>query len=152
MMNRRTFNRTLATLAGVAAFPKIFRADPSGHPSNSLATVDTHAHIFQRGLKLASSVRYVPDYDAPLADYLRQLDANGLAKGVLVQPSFLGTDNSYLIAALRQQPVRLRGIVVVDPRFPRMSWPSWPARGRWAFGSTSLAPSCRTWPPRPGRR
>ena len=114
-MNRRTFNRTLATLAGVAALPKFFRGDPRVNFSNSPATVDTHAHIFQRGLKLASSVRYVPDYDAPLADYLRQLDANAVAHGVLVQPSFLGTDNSYLVAALQQQPARLRGVVVVDP-------------------------------------
>ena len=34
---------------------------------------------------------------------------------MLVQPSFLGTDNSYLVAALKEQPQRLRGVVVVDP-------------------------------------
>ncbi len=114
-MNRRSFNRTLATLAGVAALPEFLRGEPRANSSNSSATVDTHAHIFQRGLKLASSVRYVPDYDATLADYLRQLDAHAVSKGVLVQPSFLGTDNSYLVAALKQQPERLRGVVVVDP-------------------------------------
>ncbi len=79
------------------------------------AGVDTHAHIFRRGLPLAAGRRYAPDYDAPLGDFLRQLDANGIACGVLVQPSFLGTDNSYLLAALKEQPERLRGIVVVEP-------------------------------------
>lgn len=81
-----------------------------------MAAIDTHAHIFQRGLRLANVRRYAPDYDATLADYLGMLDRNGIARGVLVQPSFLGTDNSYLLAGLRSSPGRLRGIAVVDPK------------------------------------
>ncbi|MGY4480486.1 hypothetical protein [Bradyrhizobium sp. USDA 3364] len=53
--------------------------------------IDTHAHVFHRGLKLAPGRRYAPDYDAPLALYLQQLDQNSITNGVLVQPSFLGT-------------------------------------------------------------
>lgn len=34
---------------------------------------------------------------------------------MLVQPSFLGTDNGFLLAALRAHPDRLRGIAVVAP-------------------------------------
>ena len=34
---------------------------------------------------------------------------------MLVQPSFLGIDNSYLLAALARHPDRLRGIAVVAP-------------------------------------
>ena len=34
---------------------------------------------------------------------------------MLVQPSFLGTDNGFLLAALRAHPSRLRGIAVVAP-------------------------------------
>lgn len=78
-------------------------------------TIDTHAHVFRRDLKLAPGRRYAPDYDAPLALYLEQLDRNGMTNGVLVQPSFLGTDNSYLVACLKQASGRLRGIAVVDP-------------------------------------
>ena len=81
---------------------------------NSMA-VDTHAHIFERGIKIAAVHRYVPTYDATLAQYLSELDAHGLTHGVLVQPSFLGTDNSYLLSALRKVPNRLRGVIVVDP-------------------------------------
>jgi predicted TIM-barrel fold metal-dependent hydrolase len=77
--------------------------------------LDTHAHIFRRDLNIASSARYIPQYDAGLEDYLRELDIHGISHGVLVQPSFLGTDNSYLLAALRLHPNRLRGIVVVEP-------------------------------------
>jgi predicted TIM-barrel fold metal-dependent hydrolase len=83
-----------------------------------MAAIDTHAHIFQRGLKLANVRRYAPDYDATLADYLGMLDRHGIARGVLVQPSFLGTDNSYLLSGLQSCAGRLRGIAVVDPDVP----------------------------------
>jgi predicted TIM-barrel fold metal-dependent hydrolase len=83
--------------------------------AQSAAPADCHAHIFRRGLKLADVRRYAPDYDATVMDYLRVLDENGIARGVLVQPSFLGTDNSFLLEGLAGAPGRLRGIAVVEP-------------------------------------
>jgi predicted TIM-barrel fold metal-dependent hydrolase len=80
-----------------------------------LSAVDTHAHIFHRGLPLVSNRRYTLEYDATLADYLKQLDSHGLTHGVLVQPSFLGTDNSFMLEALHAHPDRLRGVAVVAP-------------------------------------
>lgn len=82
-----------------------------------LTAVDTHAHVFERGLPLAAGRRYAPDYDATLDEYLGLLHAHGLSHGVLVQPSFLGTDNRYLVRALRKAGPRLRGVAVVDPGF-----------------------------------
>lgn len=82
-------------------------------------TIDAHAHVFHRGLRLAAGRRYAPGYDAPLALYLRELDQNGLSHGVLVQPSFLGTDNSYLVECLQRAGGRLRGVAVIDPAAPR---------------------------------
>ncbi|MEU1803033.1 amidohydrolase family protein [Streptomyces sp. NPDC019937] len=82
------------------------------------AAVDSHAHVFTRGLRLADERRYSPDYDATVDAYVSLLDAHGLAAGVLVQPSFLGTDNSHLLAALRRAPERFRGVAVIDPRTP----------------------------------
>jgi predicted TIM-barrel fold metal-dependent hydrolase len=77
--------------------------------------IDSHAHVFVRGLPLVAGRRHEPDHDATLADYLALLDAHGISHGVLVQPSFLGTDNRFLRAALRARPDRLRGVAVVDP-------------------------------------
>ncbi|MDQ8030408.1 MAG: amidohydrolase family protein [Bordetella sp.] len=77
-------------------------------------SIDTHAHVFVRGLPLVGARRYTPDYDATLADYLGLLDAHGMSHGVLVQPSFLGTDNSFMLAALAQARGRLRGVAVID--------------------------------------
>lgn len=78
-------------------------------------SVDTHAHVFTRELRLAPDPRYVPESGAPIERYLNLLDAHGIAAGILVQPSFLGTDNEYLIAALARVPARLRGVAVVAP-------------------------------------
>ena len=58
--------------------------------------------------------RYSPHYDALIEHYLAHLDRHGLAHGVLIQPSFLGTDNSYLLEALRRYPQRLRAVAVVE--------------------------------------
>lgn len=78
-------------------------------------SVDAHAHVFHRGLRLAPGRRYAPEHDAPLELYLQQLDENAITHGVLVQPSFLGTDNSYLVECLNRANGRLRGIAVVEP-------------------------------------
>ncbi|MFJ5295756.1 amidohydrolase family protein [Pseudomonas sp. NPDC088368] len=80
----------------------------------SILGIDGHAHVFSRELDLTSARRYSPDYDATLALYLQNLQSHGLSHGVLVQPSFLGTDNSYLLNALKQAPGQLRGVVVVE--------------------------------------
>ncbi len=87
--------------------------------STPITGIDAHAHVFSQALTLAGERRYTPGYDATLADYLKHLHANGLSHGVLVQPSFLGTDNRYLLAALQQAPGQLRGVVVVERDTPR---------------------------------
>ncbi|WP_027534470.1 amidohydrolase [Bradyrhizobium sp. WSM3983] len=106
-LTRRQFSVGLASLATATATRAM--------SETALPTIDTHAHVFHRALKLAPGRRYAPDYDAPLSLYLEQLDHNGMTNGVLVQPSFLGTDNSYLVDGLKQTGARLRGIAVVDP-------------------------------------
>ena len=102
-------------ILGVGALAMCPNAFAQGAPK----TIDTHAHIFKRGLPMAPGARYTSDYDAPVEAYLKQLDDNGMSHGVLVQISFLGTDNSFLIDGLKQAKGRLRGIVVVDPEICR---------------------------------
>lgn len=80
-----------------------------------ITAVDAHAHVFSRDLPLAKGRRYAPAYDAPLSLYLAHLDAHGVSHGVLVQPSFLGTDNRCLLQAIAEAPHRLKGIAVIDP-------------------------------------
>lgn len=107
----RTLPSRRAFLAGSAAFA--FAG--TGQAQSGDKVIDTHAHIFRRGLPLAPGARYSSDYDATVDDYLKQLDANGMTHGVLVQISFLGTDNNHIINGIRTAKGRLKGIAVVDP-------------------------------------
>lgn len=82
--------------------------------SLAITGIDTHAHIFRQDLPMVPNRRYSPHYDALVEQYLAHLDRHGLSHGVLIQPSFLGTDNSFLMEALRRFPERLRAVAVVD--------------------------------------
>lgn len=108
---RRQFNLAAACIA--AGLP--LAGCSTLRAPQRITGVDCHAHVFTRDLPMPDRRRAPSGYDATPQDYLRMLDANGISHGVLVQPSFLGTDNSYLVAALRQHRERLRGIAVVDP-------------------------------------
>ena len=77
--------------------------------------IDAHTHAFVRGLKLAVDARYAPTYDASWETLLKLAEANGVGRTVLLQPSFLGYDNSYLFAALKAAPQRFRGVPWISP-------------------------------------
>ncbi|GAC1426077.1 MAG: amidohydrolase family protein [Burkholderiaceae bacterium] len=94
------------------ALPEMVSLAPN---AGALVRIDTHAHVFAQGLPLAAVRRHAPDYDATLSAYMSLLELHGITHGVLVQPSFLGTDNRFLLAALKCMPHRLRGVVVLDP-------------------------------------
>ena len=76
--------------------------------------VDSHAHVIRRGYRMVNDRRYTPDYDATVEEYLARLDANGMSHGLLIQPSFYGTDNACMLEALRRGGSQLRGVAVVD--------------------------------------
>jgi predicted TIM-barrel fold metal-dependent hydrolase len=79
-----------------------------------ITAIDAHAHVFVRGLPLAQQRRHAPDYDATLDAYAGHLLSNGVSHAVLVQPSFLGTDNSFFLDVVKRYPRRFRGVAVVD--------------------------------------
>jgi predicted TIM-barrel fold metal-dependent hydrolase len=97
-----SFHSTLADAQWLASTPAAIEA------------VDSHAHVFVRGLPLAPHRRHAPDYDATLDAYAEHLRANGISHSVLVQPSFLGTDNSFFLDVLQRYPQRFRGVAVID--------------------------------------
>ncbi|TYC61892.1 amidohydrolase family protein [Rhodobacterales bacterium] len=75
---------------------------------------DCHAHVYERVIP-TGSVRYVPDHPAPLATWRKKINETGLTGGVIVQVSFLGTDNSQLLDALSQvDENRFAGVAVTD--------------------------------------
>lgn len=76
--------------------------------------VDTHAHIFDATQSVVADARYRPHYTASVERYIQNLDEHGFDYGVLIQPSFLGVDNTQMLAAIARYPDRLKGVAVVS--------------------------------------
>ena len=76
--------------------------------------IDTHFHVFDAGQAMPGA-RYVPAYGVSLPMGQAASKALGVGRGVLVQPSFLGTDNRRLVQELSSHPAILRGVAVVGP-------------------------------------
>lgn len=76
---------------------------------------DTHAHVFGPGNKypFIPTGLYTPA-DALPTDHRHMLDAIGVARGVLVQPSIYGTNNDAMLDALAKDPKRMRGVAVLS--------------------------------------
>lgn len=74
---------------------------------------DCHAHIYEK-ITAIEGARYAPATPAPLSKWVGHQQQHGLKGGVIVQVSFLGTDNSELCAALAKlDPARFAGVAVV---------------------------------------
>src|SRR5262245_32771251 len=75
---------------------------------------DCHAHVFGPGSRYPFTPHglYTPA-DALPGDFRHMLDALGLTRGVLTQPSVYGTSNEAMLDAIKLDPKRLRGIAVV---------------------------------------
>lgn len=74
---------------------------------------DCHAHVYET-ITVVDGARYRPSAVAPLQTWLNHQRDSGLKGGVIVQVSFLSTDNSQLCAALAQlNRSRFAGVAVV---------------------------------------
>jgi len=81
--------------------------------------VDCHAHVCGPAshFPYAQERIYTPP-DATLESYQALLKMLGVDRAVLVQPSVYGTDNRAMLAALKAQPEKFRGVAVInnDPK------------------------------------
>jgi 2-pyrone-4,6-dicarboxylate lactonase len=75
---------------------------------------DVHAHVCgpESRYPFIPERLYTPP-DASPDEFRHMLDALGIERGVLVQPSIYGTDNRAMLDALARDPKRLRGVAVV---------------------------------------
>lgn len=76
------------------------------------AKIDWHAHVFQAGV--VAGARYAPTRTATPEQFICNFSDGGFEGGLLIQPSFLGTDNSQMMEAIAHNPDKLKGIAVVD--------------------------------------
>ena len=59
--------------------------------------LDAHVHAWPAEAGLRADRTYTPKRAFPVEDLLRVLDSHDIDGAVIVQPSFLGSDNSYLL-------------------------------------------------------
>ena len=83
-------------------------------PQPDDAPCDCHFHVFDAN-RGKPDARYVPAYAARLVDWQAAASSVGVRRGVLVQTSFMGTDNTLLLAQLAAEPDALRGVAIVAP-------------------------------------
>lgn len=114
-MDRRDFTRAMLALGVTAALPVGFTGCATNGLPRRVTGVDTHAHVFHRGLPFVPGRRYTPDYDAYPEQFIAMLDANGMSQGVIIPISILGTNNDYTVECIAKSNGRLRGLAVVDP-------------------------------------
>jgi predicted TIM-barrel fold metal-dependent hydrolase len=77
--------------------------------------VDSHFHAWPAESSFAPDRAYLPAVAKSIDDGLAEQARHGVTHGVLIQPSFLSTDNSYILECLEAWPDRLRATAVVDP-------------------------------------
>lgn len=80
-------------------------------------SIDCHFHVFRAGAPVVANASYTPQM-VGLTEWLELARSTGIERGVLVQPSVYGTDNSALLSALDVAPDVLRGIAVLPPETP----------------------------------
>lgn len=99
---------------------------PEGCASSEFPIIDTHTHAWENCYKFSDTdqdlsacppspgkkARYIPAGVLPFPKLEEKWCSNSISYGVLVQPSFLGVNNSYLVRQLRDRPW-LRGVIVV---------------------------------------
>jgi predicted TIM-barrel fold metal-dependent hydrolase len=76
--------------------------------------IDAHFHAFEGRLPKHASARYQPSYDALIAHLQAHWQQHGITRGVMIQPSFLDTDNTYLLQICEQSKQTLRGVAVIS--------------------------------------
>jgi len=111
-LNRREFGTLAAASAAALATRSAFAASPlADMPTGA---IDVHNHIVGPMAKypMAATRTYTPP-EASVAQLRALRTQLGVARNVIVQPSFYGFDNSQLVDALAQLGTSARGIAVV---------------------------------------
>jgi predicted TIM-barrel fold metal-dependent hydrolase len=113
MMPRRAF---LANTAGALASALGGGQEPPGY-------IDAHVHVWTNDFrKYPLGKGWTPEQMSPSTylpgDILTTARKSGVRRIVLIQMSYYGFDNSYMLDVIRSQPSVFRGVAVVDWHSP----------------------------------
>lgn len=81
--------------------------------------IDCHVHAWDAECRLvaAHDAPHPPGSTAPVARLVSVLELHDISRAVLVQPGFLGANNSYINRCLMSDRDQLRGVCVVNGDF-----------------------------------
>lgn len=115
MVTRRHFLAQSA--AGLAALPLAAQQPP--HAQQPLLMIDSHVHVFKRDPRFAYAPGSKPPaQDAPVEELIELMDANNVARTVIIQVSHYMWDNRYLASVLHRYPRLFQGVCRVNPQDP----------------------------------
>ena len=83
--------------------------------------IDAHCHVWGNAPEKypwKPIGGYIPEVEASPVELLERMDAAGIDRAVLVQPTPYGWDNTYLLDAARTYPDRFKVTCLVDPCAP----------------------------------
>lgn len=80
--------------------------------------VDTHVHVFRKGMPLVPDPRHSPDYEFTAEQLEGTLDEHGVKFCVIAAASPWGDCNDYVVQALRTRPL-WRGTAILEPSTDR---------------------------------
>jgi len=114
-VTRRALLRSGAVAAALAIGPRLTfgRADVKG------AAIDAHVHVWTPDVKrYPLAAGFTPEAMEPRSftpeELLAQARPAGVARIVLIQMSYYGFDNSYMLEAIRSYPGVFSGVAVID--------------------------------------
>jgi predicted TIM-barrel fold metal-dependent hydrolase len=82
---------------------------------------DAHAHVASPDAKRfprSGVFPRAPQFGAPVELLLADMDAAGVGRALLIQPSLYGFDHAYLMDSLRAHPQRFVGLALANPADP----------------------------------
>jgi len=122
---RRSFLRWAGAVAGVSTRSAFSLSGTQSAGGRGVAPiVDTHMHVWSNNLaRFPFSHPYNPGFKPqPIAGtaemLLQEMDQYGIDYAVLVQPIWLGWNNSYLAECIKTWPRRFRAHGLIDPQGP----------------------------------
>ena len=110
--SRRAFVASIAATASSGLLAQAAEPQPT--------TIDSHVHVWTSDPRFpfAAGANVPVGIDATVETLLKHVDANHVARTVLIQVSHYRTDNRYLVDCLKRFPRRFSGVCRVDPERP----------------------------------
>ena len=114
MLTRRRFLKRSGA-ATLCALP----GSPGAALEPAVPFLDSHVHVWKHDANFPFAPgSHAPAEDASAEMLIALMQANGVARTVLIQVIHYRWDNSYLVDVLRRYPTRFRGVCRVDPEDP----------------------------------